>query len=97
MPAANGPGNRPVTRKAPPPRPNGNRSSASTSVTVAPAVAALAEAIYGPASLQYGDGTAVDAANPAEVHAFQRFAAEKKQPPASRTILQSYYREHIAV
>ncbi len=95
-PAA-GNGNRPVTRKAPMPRANGGQVAVLPQPAVSPAVVATAEAIYGPGGLRYGDGTAVDAGNLAEVQAFQRFAAEKKEAPTSRAILQVYYREHVAV
>jgi hypothetical protein len=85
-------GNRPVTRKS---RANGGPALASARPAVPPQVEATAESIYGPDGLRYGDGSSVDAGNLAEVQAFQRFAAEKKNAPASRTILQAYYREHM--
>ena len=94
--ASTGNGNRPVTRKAPLPKANGSQVAVPAQPAVSPAVVATAEAIYGPGGLRYGDGTAVDAGNLAEVQAFQRFAAEKKGTPASRAILQAYYREHMA-
>jgi hypothetical protein len=78
--ASSGNGNRPVTRKAPLPRANGGQVAVPPRPAVSPAVVATAEAIYGPGGLRYGDGTAVDAGNLAEVQAFQRFAAEKKKP-----------------
>jgi hypothetical protein len=58
-------------------------------------VEATAEAIYGSTGLRYGDGSPVDAGNLAEVQAFRRFVAEKKNAPASKTILQAYYRQHM--
>ncbi|MCB0008766.1 MAG: hypothetical protein KDE04_20010 [Anaerolineales bacterium] len=94
--ASTGNGNRPVTRKAPLLKANGSQVAVPAQPAVSPAVVATAEAIYGPGGLRYGDGTAVDAGNLAEVQAFQRFAAEKQGAPASRAILQAYYREHMA-
>jgi hypothetical protein len=94
---SSGNGNRPITRKAPLPRANGGQVAVPPRPAVSPAVVATAEAIYGPGGLRYGDGTAVDAGNLAEVQTFQRFAIEKKGAPASRAILQSYYREHMTV
>jgi hypothetical protein len=94
--ASTGNGNRPITRKAPLPKANGSQVAVPAQPAVSAAAVATAEAIYGPGGLRYGDGTAVDAGNLAEVQAFQRFAAEKKEAPTSRAILQAYYREHIA-
>jgi hypothetical protein len=85
-------GDRPVTRKS---RANGGPALAPARPAVPPHVEATAESIYGPGGLRYGDGSAVDAGNLVEVQAFQRFVAEKKNAPASRTILQAYYREHM--
>lgn len=94
--SSTGNGNRPVTRKAPLPKANGSQVAVPPQPAVSPAVVATAEAIYGSGGLRYGDGTAVDAGNLAEVQAFQRFSAEKKGTPASKAILQAYYREHRA-
>jgi hypothetical protein len=85
-------GDRPVTRKS---RANGGPALAPVRPAVSPQVEATAESIYGPGGLRYGDGSAVDAGNLVEVQAFQQFVAEKKNAPASRTILQAYYREHM--
>ena len=65
-----------------------------------------AEELFGPdeghppqpaSSLKYGDGSAVDQGNSAEVQTFRRFLAEKRTAPASRAALQAYYRQHTAV
>ncbi len=90
-------GNRPVTRKAPQPRANGDQISVPAQPAVSPAVVATAEAIYGPDGLRYGDGTTVDAGNLAEVQAFQLFVREKKDAPPSRSVLQGYYRDHMSI
>jgi hypothetical protein len=72
-----------------------------------PDAASLAQAIYGPvesaptppavtensAPLRYGDGAAVDAHNAAEAETFRRYVADKQAPPASKSALQTYYRE----
>lgn len=51
-----------------------------------------------PASLlQYGDGSAVDQDNRAEVQTFRRFLAEKQAVPPSRVALQAYYRQRAVV
>ena len=65
-----------------------------------------AEELFGPDNgrppqttppLQYGDGSAVDQGNSAEVQTFRRFLAEKRTAPASRAALQAYYRQRAAV
>lgn len=65
-----------------------------------------AEELFGPDNghppqptslLQYGDGSAVDQGNSAEVQTFRRFLAEKRTAPASRAALQAYYRQRTAV
>ena len=58
---------------------------------------AIAHALYGSeGELRYGNGLTVDARNVAEIQAFQRYVAEKQGPPASKAILQAYYRRHMA-
>jgi hypothetical protein len=44
--------------------------------------------------LKYGDGSLVDGQNFTEVQTFQRYKREKKAPPASKTVLLAYYRQH---
>lgn len=65
-----------------------------------------AEELFGPENghppqpvspLRYQDGSPVDEANSAEVRTFHRFVADKQTPPASRTALQAYYRQRVAV
>jgi hypothetical protein len=65
-----------------------------------------AEELFGPDNghpppptslLQYGDGSAVDQGNSAEVQTFRRFLAEKRTAPASRAALQAYYRQRTVV
>jgi hypothetical protein len=65
-----------------------------------------AEELFGPdngnppqpaSSLQYGDGSAVDQGNSAEVQTFRHFLAEKRTAPASRGDLQAYYRQLTSV
>lgn len=91
-------GHRPVTNKMPPKATNDNgKSAAPVQPVVPPSVTATADVLYGPDdNLHYGDGTAVNPGNPAEVQAFRRFTAEKAATPASRSVLQACYREWAA-
>lgn len=84
---------------------NGRPQSPEKAAAVARA-RRTSEALFGPdeghppqpaSSLQYGDGTAVDRANSAEVQTFRQFLAEKRTAPMSRAILQAYYRQRTAV
>lgn len=97
-PAAASNGRRPVTNKMPSKATNDNgKGAAPVHFAVPPSVTATADALYGPDDdLHYGDGTAVNPGNPAEVQAFRRFTAEKAASPASRLVLQAYYREWAA-
>jgi hypothetical protein len=59
-------------------------------------VRAAAQAVYGSDELRYADGSLVNAGNLAEVQVYQHFVAEKKKAPASRRILQAYYKQRMA-
>ena len=107
QPPAAAPGvTRPVTRRGPAPKPNGLEATTvnlPANLAVKPAdaatmAAAMAETIYGSErEMRYGDGLAVDGSNVAEIQAFQRYVAEKKGPPATKAVLQAYYRQQLVV
>lgn len=85
---------RPLTRKGKTPVRNGVsvKTTAQPGMTVAAVTAGQAgEARSG---LRYGDGLALNGNNATEVQAFQRYVAEHEKPPASKAILQAYYRQH---
>ena len=48
-----------------------------------------------PDGWRYGDGVIPDSDNDLEIQTFQRYLAENGQPPATKAILQTYYRQQI--
>lgn len=96
---------RPVTRKGPTPKANGavtnlkNQPAVSTTKQPAPPVTPVAtggDTPKLPPELRYGDGLSPSNDNVLEVQTFRRYLAENGQPPASKAVLQAYYRQRMA-
>ena len=86
-------------------RPNGQVQPLEKTAAVTRA-RQTAEELFGPVNgqppqpapaLRYRDGSPVDEDNSAEVQTFRRYVDEKQATPASRAVLQDYYRERAAV
>jgi hypothetical protein len=100
---------RPITRKGPAPKANGAvakttpaRPGLAVSTTKQPATPVTPLATGGvtpklPPELRYGDGLSPINDNVLEVQTFRRYLAENGQPPASKAVLQAYYRQQVAV
>jgi len=95
---------RPVTRNGLLPKANGVGATAADRPTISAAklpeaaarLATIAEAIYGSEEvLLYGDGLAVDADNATEVMTFRRYVAAMEESPATKAVLQAYYRQQM--
>lgn len=93
---------RPVMRKGAPPKANGavvkkaNQQPVSTAEQPMAATGTAEATPKLPGGWRYGDGVTLDSNNALELQTFQRYIAENGRPPATKAILQAYFRRQMA-